>query len=232
MTWQAGSGAVHSFRVCGITPSVPDDRPPPVRATPAIRPGVALDPVISHPHLVRLPVTAAATPRDRSRRVGRHDGDADPIRERTIGHLVHLLMQQCAVRPVADQELAQQTRRLASTRLGQLDAAPDVVDAAVSLYVRLRSHAAVMALAEQACLFEVPFSHLDRSSSSRPAGRDAVLWRGTIDCLARAPDGRITVLEFKTGGAEPEHELQIELYVAAARAMFPNATVEGRLVYA
>jgi ATP-dependent helicase/nuclease subunit A len=232
VTWQAGSGAVHSFRVCGITPSVPDDRPPPVRATPAILPGVALDPVISHPHLVRLPVTAAAPPRDRSRRVGKHDGDADPIRERTIGHLVHLLTQQCAVRPVADQELAQQTRRLASTRLGQLDAAPDVVDAAVSLYVRLRSHAAVMALAEQACLFEVPFSHLDRSSSSRPAGRDAVLWRGTIDCLARAPDGRITVLEFKTGGAEPEHERQIELCVAAARAMFPNATVEGRLVYA
>ena len=230
--WQAGSGAVHSFRVCGITPSVRDDRPPTVRATPAILPDVALDPVISHPHLVRLPVTAA-TPRDRSPRVGGHDGDADPIRERTIGQLVHLLMQHCAVRPMADQELAQQARRLASTRLGQLDAAlPDVVDAAVSLYVSLRSHEAVVALADQVCLFEVPFSHLDRSSSSRAGGRDAVLWRGTIDCLARAPDGRITVLEFKTGGARPEHDRQIELYVAAARAMFPNAAVEGRLVYA
>ena len=231
--WQAGSGAVHSFRVCGTTPSVPDDQPPPVSATPATLPGVALDPVISRPHLVRLPVTAGATtPRDRSRRVAGREGDADPIRERAIGHLVHLLMQQYAVRPVADQELAQQARRLASARLGQLDAAQDVVDAAVALYARLRSHEAVVALAEQTCLFEVPFSYLDRSSSSGQAGRDSVLWRGTIDCLARAPDGRITVLEFKTGGDKPEHERQLQSYVTAARAMFPNATVEGRLVYA
>ena len=109
---------------------------------------------------------------------------------------------------------------------------PRVVDAAVALYARLRSHEAVVALAEQTCLFEVPFSHLDRSSSSGQAGRDSVLWRGTIDCLARAPDGRITVLEFKTGGDKPEHERQLQSYVTAARAMFPNATVEGRLVYA
>ena len=141
-------------------------------------------------------------------------------------------MHQYAVRPVADQELAQQARRLASARFGQVDAAQDVVDAAVALYARLRSHEAVVALAEQTCLFEVPFSHLARSSSSRLAGTDAVLWRGTIDCLARAPDGRITVLEFKTGEARLEHERQLQSYVAAARAMFPNAIVEGRLVYA
>jgi RecB family endonuclease NucS len=42
--------------------------------------------------------------------------------------------------------------------------------------------------------------------------------RGTIDCLVRHADGRITVVEFKTGRARDAHVRQLDLYVRAARA--------------
>jgi RecB family endonuclease NucS len=48
----------------------------------------------------------------------------------------------------------------------------------------------------------------------------------------RHEDGRIVVLEFKTGGRAPHHQRQLDLYLAAARALFPGAAVDGRLVYA
>jgi ATP-dependent helicase/nuclease subunit A len=67
---------------------------------------------------------------------------------------------------------------------------------------------------------EVPFS-------MQAGGR---IVRGSIDCLVAAPD-RVTVLEFKTGRPRPEHQAQIEVYRAAARALFPDLPVESRLVY-
>ena len=55
---------------------------------------------------------------------------------------------------------------------------------------------------------------------------------GVIDCVAREGDGKkVRVLEFKTGVARPEHQLQLEQYVAAAREMFSGTRVEGRLLY-
>jgi PD-(D/E)XK nuclease superfamily protein len=73
-------------------------------------------------------------------------------------------------------------------------------------------------------LFEVPFS-------VRPAGSQSIL-RGTFDCLVQRRDGGITVLELKTGTPTPEHEQQISAYLTAARALFPAAPVDGKLVYA
>jgi ATP-dependent helicase/nuclease subunit A len=55
--------------------------------------------------------------------------------------------------------------------------------------------------------------------------------RGTIDCLVRRRDGAITILEFKTGRARPEHRAQLDLYVRAAAQLFPGARVEAILVY-
>jgi ATP-dependent helicase/nuclease subunit A len=72
-------------------------------------------------------------------------------------------------------------------------------------------------------IHEVPFS-LTRA--------DGTIVRGAIDAVVEHPDGRVEVLEFKTGRPRPEHEQQLALYVEAARALFPNATVEGRVVYA
>ena len=44
--------------------------------------------------------------------------------------------------------------------------------------------------------------------------------------------GGMTVLELKTGKPAPEHDQQLEMYLTAARAMFPGTPVEGKLVYA
>ena len=40
------------------------------------------------------------------------------------------------------------------------------------------------------------------------------------------------MLELKTGKPAPEHEQQLAIYLTAARALFPGASVDGNLVYA
>ena len=72
-------------------------------------------------------------------------------------------------------------------------------------------------------LHEVPFS-MRRD--------DRTVVRGTIDALVEHEDGRIEVLEFKTGEPRAGHEQQLSLYVEAARGLFPDARVSGRLMYA
>ena len=65
----------------------------------------------------------------------------------------------------------------------------------------------------------------------REPGRNVVL-RGTIDAVVLADDATATVVEFKTGGRRPEHQMQLDLYIDAARAVFPDRQVNGRLIYA
>jgi len=71
--------------------------------------------------------------------------------------------------------------------------------------------------------YEVPFSFMEPGS--------ARLLRGTIDCLVRRPDGRVTIVEFKTGRPRPVHERQLNIYLEAARRLFPHASIDGRLIY-
>ena len=85
----------------------------------------------------------------------------------------------------------------------------------------------VAALLAGDCLFEVPFTLRRRD----PAAGGSVFVRGVIDCLHRRPDGRVTVVEVKTGAPRPEHESQLALYLEAARALFPDCGVDGRLLY-
>jgi ATP-dependent exoDNAse (exonuclease V) beta subunit len=59
---------------------------------------------------------------------------------------------------------------------------------------------------------------------------DGRIVRGTIDCLI-ASEAQVSVLEFKTGRPRQEHQAQIEVYSAAARALFPDLPVQSRLVY-
>ena len=70
---------------------------------------------------------------------------------------------------------------------------------------------------------EVPFSL---------RGADGVVVRGTIDLVVQRADGVVEVLELKTGRPAREHEEQLALYVDAARRLFPDARVEGRVIYA
>jgi ATP-dependent helicase/nuclease subunit A len=77
-------------------------------------------------------------------------------------------------------------------------------------------------LADGTVLAELPFSLRQTETT---------MLRGTIDWLVVAPDGRVTVVELKTGGQSPDHQAQLALYVEAARAIFPGAAVKGRLIY-
>ena len=60
---------------------------------------------------------------------------------------------------------------------------------------------------------------------------DATIVRGTIDCVVKRTSGVIQILEFKTGRRAAEHERQLDVYLAAARALFPDEPVEGLLIY-
>ena len=77
------------------------------------------------------------------------------------------------------------------------------------------------------CLFELPFSH----RRERDGGSGEQIIRGVIDCLYRTPEGGISVIEVKTGRPRPEHERQLARYVDAADVLFPDASVDGRLLY-
>ena len=68
---------------------------------------------------------------------------------------------------------------------------------------------------------EVPFS----------LRRQDQIVRGTIDSLLLLDDS-VLVIDYKTGSHHPEHQLQIELYLEAARELFPTRDVEGVVFYA
>ncbi|MBA3885943.1 MAG: UvrD-helicase domain-containing protein [Acidobacteria bacterium] len=112
---------------------------------------------------------------------------------------------------------------------GQLALVHDPVAAvrvALDAWRRMRGRPDVAALLEgERPLYEVPFS----LRSNQP-GAPAVL-RGSIDCLVLHEDGSVTVVEFKTGGRRPGHQLQLDVYLEAARMLFPGAAVDGRLIY-
>jgi ATP-dependent helicase/nuclease subunit A len=67
---------------------------------------------------------------------------------------------------------------------------------------------------------EVPFS----------LRRGSTIVHGTIDSLVCLPD-RVLVVEFKTGAPAASHHRQVEVYLQAARALFPDRDVRGVLVY-
>src|SRR5262249_54329712 len=96
---------------------------------------------------------------------------------------------------------------------------------AAELFCRLRERADVRELVESgACQYEVPFTFC-------PPDRPGDVVRGRIDCLVRTADGNLTVLEFKTGQARPEHEDQVAIYRAALRVLAPDRRVDVRIVY-
>ena len=145
------------------------------------------------------------------------------------GTLVHRLFERFGTslagdadaQPIAD-ELARLIRDDETVEAGDVE---QVFSQARSAYLALCGQRTLsQALESGDALFEVPFS-------VRPASSQTIL-RGTFDCLIQRRDGGMTVLELKTGKPAPEHERQLEMYLIAARAMFPGTPVEGKLVYA
>jgi ATP-dependent exoDNAse (exonuclease V) beta subunit len=105
----------------------------------------------------------------------------------------------------------------------------DTCHRAATLFRQLAARDDLRALLDSGvCLFEVPFSLCLPADTANDRG---LIVRGTIDCLVQHPDRAITIVEFKTGVPHPSHERQLALYVQAARALFPDTPVSGRLFH-
>jgi ATP-dependent exoDNAse (exonuclease V) beta subunit len=220
--WTAASAQSHVFRVC---PPAAGDQP---SSASAVRPktsasaapddfGALADPLA----LPRLGVMAAinVTPAPRKGGTARQE----PPSQTLAGTLVHRLFERHGTGAESiDQELVRLLRDEEAADVEDLDA---LLARARESYVALAAQPGLAAaLSSGDALFEVPFS-------VRPANAQLIL-RGTFDCLVRKHGGGVTVLELKTGKPMPEHQEQLATYLAAARALFPGAPVEGTLVYA
>ncbi|HVL67313.1 MAG TPA: UvrD-helicase domain-containing protein [Vicinamibacterales bacterium] len=222
LTWTSAAGRTFTWRVC---------RPLAVAAVaPAAAAGTSavLDlsaPITPARAVRRLSVSewlALRQAPDGTRRHPEASGE-----EALVGILVHRLFQAASQRPLPAEGLEQWA--LALVRPEERAAADDlaaVAARAVQSWRRLgrrREVSDLLASGEVAA--EVPFSML----VSEPEGE--VLVRGSIDAVAVHPDGRVTVVELKTGRRRALHEAQLALYVEAARRQFAGREVEGLLVY-
>jgi ATP-dependent helicase/nuclease subunit A len=240
--WHAANGARHRLAVYRDSHAVAEVEQP----TPFGNDGLSIRPdrfendfapLSDAAGTVRVAVTALA-PSDPAG-TGRAGPDAG---DRLLtGRLVHRLFQFCGHTRIPMDDLAERIHRLVTD--DEACAATDltgVIEAALAGYQQLRdSDAARESLEGATCLYEVPFSlRLDALPGlAVPPGRDEhdtgrVVVRGVIDCLALHPDGRVVVLDFKTGSPRSSDEAQMGVYVAAAGHLYPERTVLGKLVYA
>ena len=226
--WAAASGQVHQFRVCSHSE---DDQAPgrDARGAGSDAHGDRIpdnfEPLADSSAVPRLAVTAAlsASPPADDRRRYPDNGSSS-----LAGTLVHRLFERFG-RSAADRsrnEIAEELARvLADDEVAESEDRDSVFAHATDAYLSLAAHPVLtQELAAGDALFELPFS-------VRPANSATIL-RGTFDCLVRRADGGVAILELKTGKPAPEHSLQLSEYVRAARALFPDAAVEGKLVYA
>jgi ATP-dependent helicase/nuclease subunit A len=182
--------------------------------------------------LRRVSVTAVAT---RSTLAVPHDGPSGlgPV----VGRLVHRLLQRAGEHGAIDGEApeSQVFDVMSREERARPDSRQLAVDAA-AVFKRALGRSEVAELVHADCLFEVPFSMRrddldeDPGPDHHAVGGPAIL-RGTIDCVLRRADGRLTVIELKTGEPQPHHRRQLSLYLDAARNLFPDAEVDGRVVY-
>ncbi len=228
LAWTTDRGT-HTFRVC---------RPAPVARRAAIDDDSAktaahddFAPVDPGAHVPRLSIVdALASAPDAPARRWQADAEAQ-----LAGTLVHRLFQHAPPAVADEAVLALAADLLTDTeRISVEDAAP-VVARAVETWGRMRRQPEVIdLLASGEAFHEVPFSYQTTAGRARVVGAadgPTVVLRGTIDCLVRQPDGRVVILEFKTGTPRPEHAAQLAVYEQAVRAMFPETSVEGRLIY-
>ena len=247
VSWTGPSGKAYAFSICRPAPVSPVQTAEPTaawRSASAARQTAGegddyFDTLEPDVPLRRVTVTEWAAARDGPphRGPGGRTGPGDgPGAERLAGTLVHVLLQR-ANRDVRDREEIRRRARalLRADEKAGVDDCDELVNRAVEAYLAILKRPEVTSLIDGDCLFELPFSlRLDQSADSpeRQTAGAPVIVRGTMDCLARGSDGRLTVLEFKTGSRQPEHQAQLDLYVVVARALFPGAAVEGALIYA
>jgi ATP-dependent helicase/nuclease subunit A len=206
VAWTSSAGRTFEFRICRPA----GDTAKHVGSAAEGRPGLFVPPTGVAP--LRRAVTQMVRPRPPAE-VRSHGA--------SVGMLVHRLIRQPNI---LEQRPEQQERVAREWVRRQIDSSTDseaVVQAALAVIRRPETQDRMLALLGSGePFFEVPFSFAHQGG----------VVRGSIDCLIRSA-GRIQVVEFKTGGSAPEHGIQRDLYVQAARSMFPDVHVEGHLIY-
>ena len=222
--WRAGETALHGFRICraGETPSSTRQRPPPTRETAPDDFGV----LAPAPHMKRLAATERAAEAVGWTADGGSGSDGRADADRVLGIVVHRLLQLAPEHTESRGEVLER----AAAQLREAEGSPQD-DLEIRAATAADAYRAIVDAAEVsrllaggARLHEVPFSMRVDSETSR-------IVRGTIDCLVVRPDGRVIVLEFKTGRARPLHDAQLRIYVEAARRLFPGSEAIGYTVY-
>jgi ATP-dependent exoDNAse (exonuclease V) beta subunit len=217
--WVSASGTF-AFRVCRAAtecpapPPVLDPQPPAGR--PDITPVTACDPVI-------LTATAAGSVESMERASG---AASESPSDRLLGTLVHRLFQRQLDANLSQSAVADLVPSLLRSA-ESVDVADEkaLSDAVATTYCRLRQRDDVVAvLAQGKCHYEVPFSF-------RPQDASGVVVRGRIDCLVDRAGGPVTIVEFKTGRARPEHESQVATYRAALGAAMPGREIDACVLY-
>jgi ATP-dependent helicase/nuclease subunit A len=225
VAWTGRSGRTFEWRICR-PPAADTERVVPVPVDDPVARQDDFGPPPSGGDVERVSVTEW---------LGRGE-PAPPVRSRgdqadsVVGTLVHRLFRHSAwisslSGPAA---LAFAASLLDPEELASGEDPGRTVSDALDAWRRLNTRPEVSALlAAGRPLFEVPFSLHSHAPGAPP------ILRGSIDCVVLAPDGAVTVLEFKTGGRHAVHQQQLDVYVEAARLLFPAAggRVEGRLVY-
>jgi ATP-dependent helicase/nuclease subunit A len=215
--WAASSGGVHRFTVCQPVESVPS----PAQAHADVQRESDFMPLLDEG---TAPRSVASMIEADTRTVFQAAAGDDS--DRVVGTLVHRLVHRFGLNPAVEIDAqsalgvlrAEEMSAFVSARTAS-ELAGDAVDA----YRAICRRADIRALYENGDVWhEVPFTmELD-------GGRV----RGTIDCLIRSVEGRITLLEFKTGRAGDTHRAQLDLYRQAVERLFPDAPVDARLIYA
>ena len=230
--WAGQSGRPFDWRICrvpagGVEPDFAAGASP--SPSPGQRSADRFGPLADEPQVMRSAVTTWLDDAP----------ELDPAppgtrRDVMVGILVHRLFKSGRVPDSRDPEaqltyargLLQPEERAAPENLGT-DNIDGIVTEAVETWRAMCAREDVGALLTSGrLLHEAPFS-LMTTRDGPP-----VVLRGTIDCLIQKHDGSIVVLEFKTGRPRPSHQRQLDIYVEAARALFPGVAVEGRLIYA
>ncbi|MEO5897768.1 MAG: UvrD-helicase domain-containing protein [Vicinamibacterales bacterium] len=216
--WTSASGREFTWRICRpLTLSGGAPEPAPSPSPPQ------LDLVAPLPAEARQPRVSASEWRQRF--------SADepptlsvPARQAVVGTLVHRLFHRGVAPPTDVLDTAGALLR--AEERAALDDSESVIREAVTIWQSMRNRADIaMLFAGAGVMSEVPFS------LRVPSATGVEIVRGTIDSIVQAPNGNLTVLEFKTGSPRSSDEAQLDLYVRAARALFPGAAVEGRIIH-
>jgi len=220
VAWTGVSGRSHEFRLCRtLAPAAIDAA---AADSSVVRPD-RLGPAIVADPPARTPVSAWSAEGQAGRFAPATSASTAAVV--IVGRLVHRIFQDGSGLDDPERVRARAVSLLDADERVLTDVAPRLVDEAVAAWDVIRRRGDVRDLIESGeVFFEVPFSFVEP--------HDGRLLRGTIDCLVRGSDGRVSVIEFKTGRPRPAHQQQLDAYVAAARRLFPDSPVEGRLIYA